>query len=829
MKNLTDSRILRAKDVSKETLIETIKTSDSIRFDQMLIESEERKTYYYVKYKSLAYTREPKTLKFPLFKDLVNDFESAIDQSGQVKILEDDRLIQKVISKGYTPSNTQKYSGKNLVFSELKLVTDGDKIKIKQPFYYLPEETERCTCNTCDGDKYVECSESECRGQHIYECKECRGQGETNCPTCKGTGRLKCKGYVGNGSGGPASNAVYSCQNGRCKCDSCDGSGYKDGKRCYRRCDRGWITCPTCNGAGDVPCELKYASSYGIGKLTDLATGKTFCKGKGTITCVKCKGNGEIVCKTCYGDHIDNRYGKIDCKTCETAGELASISYIETEIKSDSLDLIVTDGKKIVAPNFGVETIKKFTDANGQLIQTYKNLNGDNYENYDDYSSLCSKNALAEVGDYKDRYPKLISEEMYYEGVPSTTFNYNHILSSTFHDVSVLNIDKTKEVIFHSNPADVAEEKESFKDKLNEWFRQAFSTKSYKDKIDRKHEMFLMVHMAKADGIIEEQEKRYLSQTITGLQGFTKKEKVELFSLMSANTLPPILPTNAYFSTKERAEEARKKIIELVAKADGEYEPQEKTKLVEINNAIELGYKAKPSALGRFFKTWQISGAIFLSIIIISLTLYYSLIVFPLKSAKTEHSRLLLDKQKLEYFLSTEKNKTINNTDTIYDIYEAKDILNNLVHNSELHFINEKKEISYKDYWKSEYDKLRPLLLQYESICKEKETTNVNSPTTQSDEIEFTEAQDDIIVEGVAEKVYFYDKPNSDSKTKGYFVKGQQAKLLGAAGDFSKVRFEFNGKVTEKFVLTYQISEIDTYVTTEPDGEEVIDPEYQEQ
>lgn len=664
MKNTTDTRIKNGKEVSKETLIETIKTSDPTKFDQMLIESEERKTYYYVKYKTLAYTREPKTLKFPLFKDLVSDFEKTIDQSGEVKILEDDRIIQKVTSKGYSPSSTQKYSGKNLVFSELKLVTDGDKIKTKQPFYYLPNETERCTCNNCDGEKYVECPESECRGQHIYECKDCRGQGETDCPTCKGTGRLKCKGYVGAGSGGGMSNAVYSCQNGRCKCDSCDGSGYKNGERCRKRCDRGWITCPTCNGAGDVPCELKYASSYGIGKLADLATGKTFCKGKGTITCAKCEGKGEIVCKTCYGDHTDNRYGKVDCKTCETAGELASISYIETEIKADNLDLIITDGKKIVAPNFGVETIKKFADSNSKLVETYKNLNGENKENYDEYSTFCSKNALAEVGDYKDRYPKLISEEMYYEGVPCATFNYNHILSATFHDVSVLNVDKTKEVLFHSNPADVAQEKESFKDKVNEWLRQAFSTKSYKDKIDRKHEMFLMIHMAKADGVIEEQEKRYLSKSITGLHGFTQKEKAELFGLMSTSALPQILPTNAYFSSKERAEEARKKLVELVAKADGEYEPQEKAKLEEINKAIELGYKAKPSAIGRFFKTWQVSVSLLILLCLIGFGVFYGVAIYPqLKAERDAKHQAEMERLKAEQdsLLNTEQQPSNEN------------------------------------------------------------------------------------------------------------------------------------------------------------------------
>lgn len=201
MKNNTNTRINNSKDISKETLIEKIKTIDPAKFDQMLIENEERKTYYYVKYKALAYTREPKTLKFPLFKDLINDFERTIEHNGEPQIMQDDRLVQKVISKGYLPNETRKYTEKNLVFSDLKLVLEEDIVKTKQPLYYLPSETERCTCGTCDGDKYTDCPESECRGQHIYECKDCRGHGDTDCPTCKGTGRLKCKGYVGSGSG----------------------------------------------------------------------------------------------------------------------------------------------------------------------------------------------------------------------------------------------------------------------------------------------------------------------------------------------------------------------------------------------------------------------------------------------------------------------------------------------------------------------------------------------------------------------------------------------------------------------------------------------------
>ena len=673
MKEQTDLRLKNAKEVTKDTLVEKIKTTEPTRFDQMLIESEERKTYYYVKYNSIAFTRTPKTLKFPLFKDLVNDFEKSIEQSGETKILEDSVIIQKVIAKGKSPIDTPKYSGKNLVFSELKLATDGDKVKQKQPIYYLPSETERCTCNTCRGDMYTTCTETECRGQHIYDCNKCRttgkldcddcnARGEYPCPSCNGRGSLKCSSCGGSGRD-KSSNSIHA------KCKDCNGSGERK--------------CSSYNKTGSIKSSSGGASLLGgmanlAGAAIKKATGNEYCGGSGIIrckkcsatgkiTCDKCEGDGRIECKTCYGDRIDDRYGKVDCKTCETAGELASISYIETDIKSDNLDLIFTDGKKIDEPNFGVNTIKKYANANGQLVLTYKNLNGENKELYDEYSTFCSKNSLTQVGTSKERYPKLIAEEMYYEGVPCATFNYNHILSATFHDVSVLSIDKEKDVLFHSNPTAVAEEKESFKERVNELCRKAFSTKAFKDKIDRKHEMFLMVHMAKADGVIEEQEKRYLAQTITGLHGFTNKEKAELFGLMSSSTLPPILPTNAYFSSKERAEEARKKIVELVAKADGEYEPEEKAKIEEINKAIELGYKAKPSAFGRFFSTWQVSISLILLLCLAGFGTYFFATVYPQILAERKAKRALeLEKmeRQSDSLLNTMKSDTEKNVKT---------------------------------------------------------------------------------------------------------------------------------------------------------------------
>ena len=180
-----------------------------------------------------------------------------------------------------------------MIFSDLKLVSENNKVNLTQPIYYIPSDTSRYTCGTCDGDMYTTCVQPECHGQHIYdcnkcnahgsiECNKCKGKGEKSCPTCTGTGKIKCKGYVGQGSGGPVSNAVYSCNGLRTVCSSCYG------KKCSSCNYTGVASCPTCGGSGQNTCSKKYNSSYGVGKLFDTVSGVDFCEGSGTVKCSNC-------------------------------------------------------------------------------------------------------------------------------------------------------------------------------------------------------------------------------------------------------------------------------------------------------------------------------------------------------------------------------------------------------------------------------------------------------------------------------------------------------------------------------------------------------------
>ena len=158
-------------------------------------------------------------------------------------------------------------------------------------------------------------------------------------------------------------------------------------------------------------------------------------------------------------------------------------------------------------------------------------------------------------------------------------------------------------------------------------------------------------------------------------------------------------------------------------------------------------------------------------------------------------------------------------------------LTNKLVHNSHenmehLDFDAWSGYPKFDEYWTKKREAYKNIILNGGKLNLS--NSNVKGEKTEQSQFpEFTEAQDEITVEGISDKIYFYNNPSEDSKTKGYFVKGQQGKLLGEAGDFSKIRFEFNGKVTEKFVLSNQIQEVDTYVPAEPDTEG-LDPEYQE-
>jgi len=122
-------------------------------------------------------------------------------------------------------------------------------------------------CPVCNGQvKYEEQKQCEaCQGRGTIEkkCETCHGDGMRACPTCHGRGGTDCP-YCTNGVR-HVNGQLQNCS-----------------------CNKGLITCSTCNGSKTVRCD----KCGGTGMLPPASC--TACDGKGSVTLKK-------VCKSCGG------------------------------------------------------------------------------------------------------------------------------------------------------------------------------------------------------------------------------------------------------------------------------------------------------------------------------------------------------------------------------------------------------------------------------------------------------------------------------------------------------------------------------------------------
>lgn len=649
--NNCSKRVESSKNIEKDQLIEKIKAENPKRFDQILIENEVRFNYFYVKPQIQAFKRSPLVFKFPLYDKVQDELDSLMNSSEKILKLDNNSIIEQLLNLGHTPLTNQEYNSIDLPFSDIHLEIENNQVLNKQPLYFLKEKSKVENCHDCKGEKYVQCSEIECRGQHIYDCSDCRSVGEIDCSDCRGNGEYTCPSCNGRGN---------------LKCSACGGSG-RDRKK-----DSVLAKCNSCNGSGERKCSSIDTSGnfvgLGLGNLASAAikkgVGHEYCGGKGIIkcstcnnlgkiTCSKCTGKGNIECNVCYGDNQDNRYGKVDCNTCKTTGKIVTLSYFETTIVNISEDFCFSDGKEIEVEGFDVNMIKSHIDNSLIPSLTYLSLNGEINEKYNEFTLLAAKKASEKFNLFKDKYPKIIEENLCVDVVPCVTFSYHHILSGTTHEVSILSIEKDQKILFHSDPTDLANEKETIKVKVIELLNKAFSTKKYREKINLKNELFLIIQLAKV-GSINEEEKRFIASNLKSLDAFTLKEKTELFKLMSDDTFEEINNKNALFFSEERAEEAKEKMLNLIELANTDLLKEEKEKFESISLKIDEALKSKPNKLSSFFKTWQISIPILL--------LIFSLIFFVIFFLNKESDVIVSNKPDIKEIKSNDDTKIVEDS-----------------------------------------------------------------------------------------------------------------------------------------------------------------------
>lgn len=215
----------------------------------------------------------------------------------------------------------------------------------------------------------------------------------------------------------------------------------------------------------------------------------------------------------------------------------------------------------------------------------FKKVNEKVEENYDEFSKEYAELFENDLGLSKKNFPLVTKEELYYQVVPCVELSYKHMLTNIVHEFTILNIWNNPEIIFHSEPEQLKQDLGNATKAVGGFFGKLFKTKGYKTKEDKKNEITLLIHLAKADGKIEDEEKISLSEAIGHLDEFTNSEKQQLFDLMNSTTLPQLTKNDTTFSSKERANEVLEKLTKL-AMADGELEGVEKDFIEKVKSLI---------------------------------------------------------------------------------------------------------------------------------------------------------------------------------------------------------------------------------------------------
>ena len=731
MKNNTDKKIEGAGSILKDNIVQKIKSENTERYDQMLIDSEIiRNDVYYINFKATYVDLLPKKAVFAMVPKVKSYFDNncigGSGQHGNVAVVKKD-FIQSIndsdcnfssnsYNSGYRGGKFKKrqsylalkkglmsskntgdsesddkkvsvignlknatssisttisstgeklndslnrldntsiqhssdyLSLKSKYFSELQYKYNGSTINTVQDTYFIPDLTSSETCHDCSGEKYVPCEK--CGARHEYNCPSCGGSGELRCPTCKGSRRVN------------------------------DANGYK-------------MTCPKCNGAGDVKCSNSGGSSSLVGRAFDASTSVEFCGGKGTI-----------ICNKCYGD--TQRYGKVDCEPCRATGEIGKIVYIEVEVGNTSGEFYKYTNETIEQIEKEPEVLFKYLNKSSVIpTNVYSDINGSINETYDINSEEFCKNIEVDADLTKgDEYPRIISEEVFYDVVPLSTLDYNHILSGTMHKVSATPANNNFDVLFHSNPTAIQKFDILNVFRVIGWnFKKAFAAKSYREKIDKKHEIFLLVRVAKADGEIEDSEKRVLVDLIKHLNDFSNKEKAQLFNLFTGKELPVLKPEETVFSTKERADLVMENLNKMM-KEDGEVETPEVKLIAEFKEKIYASVGKHPGVAASFFKTWQINIPILL--LIVGIVVYF---MFFANSSST-----------------TSPDGTINNTTDSVNTVQPENMVNENTTTNENTVVTENAIENYIGEWKGAFGNTT-ILLNIEEITEDNAVTGFN-------------------------------------------------------------------------------------------------------
>ena len=560
-----------------------IKSLNSGEYDKMIFNKGnalERTNFLFVKYDAKSATRSLNRIEFPMHSPLVSpmkELEGGSAAHGEKSIMKSDNFINSLASRFSRAPELDKTPAGFYFDFPLDTIAN-DTVSPSQRLYYIPEETEVKTCGECSGEKHITCDDYTCEGRHEWTCtpcdgdkkvtcRDCDGDGQNTCGKCHGNGMVKCGSTLGSGLVGLSGSSIAGC-GGKGYVMVSDGkfangdSRPKKRKKCTKCRGKGEVKCSDCVGKGEIKCSP--------------------CSGIGEVKCQDCSGKGTITCSKCYGDK--EKYGRIDCPTCEATGETGALVYIQSTISNYNKDKFINLGK--ILPDLDDEKVLLHVNKGGESTRMFTNINENIQSNHDEMVVSHAENFRSDLGLSSDSFEKVLTENLYYEVVPCVQITYTHILTNTEHTLSIINVFNKPELVFHSQAEEVKRDLKNTGKAVGGMFGKLFKTKKHKGKEDKKNEIKLMIYLSKADGVIEDEEKSFLANKISSLDDFTAGEKQVLFDLMNMRELPALTANDVLFSTPEKGKEVADDLIKL-ASADGELDPREQKLIDEINSMMK--------------------------------------------------------------------------------------------------------------------------------------------------------------------------------------------------------------------------------------------------
>jgi hypothetical protein len=578
------------QNISIEKLITIIQEKESELYKNILIDKGQtlnRANYLFYDYKVRSADRIAKIVTTPMWSNIEDTFEQLSggeSKHGSKAFLPNEEIIDKLM--GNESLDVEEVSESDFLFDQ-DLEEENGSLLSSQTSYFIPSETKVEGCIECDTKKYVDCHDSDCDVRHEWTCRECAGKKKITCPDCAGQKRVECD--------------VSGCNNGKVKCGSfagsglvgamgstaagCNGRGHiyvtkpgsKSGQQVQKKCNK-------CRGRGEVDCSN---CDKGWCKCDD-------CRAQGKISCPTCDARGTEICPLCYGGtKRDFKYAKIDCPTCKATGSLGHITFVQTSVEDNNAEKLMSLDNTI--EQLDDNEIKSCVPGDFSCSNVFVNLNGKLEVKYDEVVRDLAPLIKEEFGLSVDKFKKAVNEQMYSKVIPCVALEYTHILTQSKHKLAIVNIFENPKVVFFSKPDETEKSSAATNigDTIKGFFGKLFKTKAYKQKEDKRLEIQLMIRLMRADNKIEEEEKIFLVDKITDLDGFTNKEKDSLYELLNATSMPDLSINEVKFSSAEKSNEVVSGLQKL-SESDGEAHKDEVELIKQVEGFIaELSSKNK--------------------------------------------------------------------------------------------------------------------------------------------------------------------------------------------------------------------------------------------